>query len=126
MGDHIIDNDIILPSPSPLRVFHLYLDPTDSNAPPVGRCWHACAAYTVIDAIYAVLNAYEAWDFKPGAIWQLVSNRPSVSPGAPYMVDKFQLTWAPASSNGVAGLTIGWQRIPGDVFNGIALEEVVA
>ena len=115
-------NQITIPSPPPLRVFHLYLDPENSQSPPNGRCWHACAAPTATDAIYAVLNAYEAWEFKPSVVWLLVSNRPSVFPGVPFVADKFHLTWAP--SNGIAGLTIGWQWIPGDAFDGVALEEM--
>lgn len=61
----------------PLPIHHVFLNPeNDQDQALSGPHWHACAASTTADAVFAVLQAYDAQEIKPRFVWTLVAGRP--------------------------------------------------
>lgn len=77
--------------PPPLPIHHVFLNPeNDQDQALSGPHWHACSAPTTTDAIFAVLQAYDAHEFKPRTVWVLVAGKPGQLHS---LVDRFGIEW---------------------------------
>ncbi len=78
-------------NPPPLPVHHVFLNPdNDQDQSLSGPHWHACAAPSRSHAITAVLQAYDAQEFRPRTVWVLAAGQP----GQLYsLVEMFATEW---------------------------------